>query len=114
MYKILNKIVPNPGVTFKNSLRGGIFAIVPIVPTNSSSVLKKLKYYHFNFVGPKLFNILPPDLKQFSSDSDNITLAFKNKLDTFLSNIPDQPTIYGLQRQALTNSIIDQFYYMKK
>ena len=41
--------------------------------------------------------------------------TFKNHLDTFLSSVPDQPTVTGLGRAALTNSLLDQlpqFYVM--
>ena len=34
--------------------------------------------------------------------------TFKALLDAWLSTIPDQPTIPGRQRAALTNSLIDQ------
>ena len=112
MFKILNNLVPNPGVHFKDSMRNGITANVPLVPTNRPTIYKSLRYHHFNFIGPKLFNILPPDLRCFSTDSDNVVLAFKNKLDTFLSRIPDQPTTYGMQRQATSNSLFDQQYYI--
>ena len=60
--------------------------------------------------GAKLFNILPKDLR---IDFDSLTLnTFKNRLDVFLSTIPDQPTIPGHSRVAETNSIIDQIACM--
>ena len=34
--------------------------------------------------------------------------TFKAGLDSWLSGIPDQPTINGRQRAALSNSLIDQ------
>ena len=43
------------------------------------SVIKR--YNHFNFTGPQLFNLLPPELKSFETDAENKVLAFKNKLD---------------------------------
>ena len=111
MFKILNHLVPNPGVSFRRSERQGKTATVPLYPTSLSYDLRRLRFKSFNFVGPKLFNVLPKDLREFSSDGSNIVLAFKNKLDQFLSTIPDQPTVQGLQRAANSNSIIDQLNY---
>ena len=34
--------------------------------------------------------------------------VFKNHLDKFLAQAPDQPTIAGLARAAKTNSLLDQ------
>ena len=33
---------------------------------------------------------------------------FKNHLDIFLGNIPDEPSVSGLVRAARTNSLLDQ------
>ena len=55
--------------------------------------------------GCQLFNLLPINLR--NSDHGDIPM-FKNHLDIFLSNIPDQPTRPGLTRGAATNSLIDQ------
>ena len=112
MFKILHKLVPNPGIEFKQSNRNGITALVPIVPSGIPCAVKKLKYHHFNFYGPRLFNLLPLDLRNFSPMGHDVVFSFKNKLDQFLSTIPDQPTVYGLQRSATSNSLTDQIYYM--
>ena len=53
----------------------------------------------------RLFNLVPRDLR----DMKAVTVdTFKVGLDAWLANIPDQPTIPGRQRAALTNSLIDQ------
>jgi hypothetical protein len=39
-------------------------------------------------------------------------LRFKRKHDNWLANVLDQPTVRGLCRASLTNSIIDQVKYM--
>ena len=111
MFKILNNLVPNPGISFKESKRRGILAVVPVVPAGLPCFIRNFKYKNFNFIGPKLFNILPTELRQHSISENNVVLSFKNKLDIFLSSIPDQPTIYGLQRAAGSNSLIDQLQY---
>ena len=55
--------------------------------------------------GARLFNLVPRDLR----DMSGVTVdTFKSGLDVWLKNIPDQPTIPGRQRGALSNSLIDQ------
>ena len=36
---------------------------------------------------------------------------FKAELDSWLGNVPDQPTVPGRQRSAATNSLVDQATY---
>ena len=54
--------------------------------------------------GPKLFNSLSMDLRNFDGSLD----VFKRRLDKFLQTIPDQPCIPAYQQPALSNSIVDQ------
>ena len=37
--------------------------------------------------------------------------TYKKELDSYLSTIPDQPTLAGTQRAAESNSLIDQIFY---
>ena len=37
---------------------------------------------------------------------------FKNHLDIFLSDIPDQPTVAGLVRGAASNSLLNQIPFI--
>ena len=55
--------------------------------------------------GARLFNLVPRDLRDIKAVSVE---TFRTGLDAWLANIPDQPTIPGRQRAALTNSLIDQ------
>ena len=114
MYKIYKNIVPNPGIEFKANERTGPYAIIPTLKTNTENHIKKIRFNSFGYIGPKLFNLLPQELRKFepTQNTENITNSFKNQLDKFLSNIPDQPTTPGLSRAANTNSISDQVYYL--
>ena len=47
----------------------------------------------FQKAGPILFNSLPKSIRNISRKS---TEEFKEKLDEFLSDLPDQPVIGGL------------------
>ena len=55
--------------------------------------------------GANLFNLMPTQLR--NSDHGDIAM-FKNHLDIYLSNIPDQPTVAGQARAAQTNSLLHQ------
>ena len=55
--------------------------------------------------GVRLFNSMPMQIRD-SEHGD--TEMFKNHLDIYLQNIPDQPTIPGIVRAANTNSLLDQ------
>ena len=39
--------------------------------------------------------------------------TYKKELDSYLSTIPDQPTLAGTQQAAETNSLIGQQFYKK-
>ena len=60
---------------------------------------------HIPFKGVALFNPLPIYLR--NSDHGD-TAMFKNHLDIYLANIPDQPTVAGLARGAQSNSLLHQ------
>ena len=55
--------------------------------------------------GAQLYNLLPEPLRSMNTEHID---TFKNHLDTFLSSVPDQPTVTGLGRAAQTNSLLHQ------
>ena len=55
--------------------------------------------------GAQLFNAIPRALRDISTGTPE---QFKLGLDTWLSTIPDQPTIPSRQRAAGSNSLLDQ------
>lgn len=113
MYKILNGLVPNPGIKFRPEGRNGIMADLPLYKKGPSYV-QTLRYNSFNFIGPQLFNLLPPELSNYRAPegTQDLVSSFKNQLDKFLSKFPDEPTIQGISRQANSNSLVDQIFYM--
>ena len=79
------------------------------IPNNINStapaIVKKARERSLGVHGARLFNLLPQNLRNENSGD---FLLFKNHLDIFLSEIPDQPTAHGLVRAAATNSLLDQ------
>ena len=85
--------------------RTGRKALPAIVHASSPSAVRNARAGSLAVRGAQLFNLLPLHLR--NSDHGDI-LMFKNHLDIFLSDIPDEPTIPGLTRRAKTNSLLDQ------
>ena len=79
------------------------------IPNNinrtAPAIVKKDRERSLGVHGARLFNLLPQNLRNENSGD---FLLFKNHLDIFLSEIPDQPTTHGLVSAAATNSLLDQ------
>ena len=75
------------------------------VPQSAPTSVKNARAGTLAVKGAQLFNLLPESLR--NSEHGDI-LMFKNHLDIFLENIPDEPTIPGLVRAAETNSLLHQ------
>ena len=52
-----------------------------------------------------MFNLLPSEIRNLTSEKVDI---FKSRLDVFLKDIPDQPTISEEGRAAETNCLLNQ------
>ena len=55
--------------------------------------------------GAALFNLCPRGLRDMASEHQD---RFKDNLDAWLHDIPDQPTTPSCQRAAKSNSLMDQ------
>ena len=107
---------PNPGfdlssVTQNN--RNGI-QIPPKINLKAPDWVQTVRGASFFTKGPKLFNILPQELRtqQYLIDPTQEDIKkFKEGVDKYLARVPDQPKTEGLQRVALTNSILFQDQY---
>ena len=77
----------------------------------AQEAIRKLRQSSFFYRGPQLYNLLPESLRQFESivspDKGHV-VVFKDKLDEFLAEVPDQPSTPGLRRAAETNSLVHQ------
>ena len=93
-------------IPFNYNNRTGRWAIpAPITVNGVPSNVRKAKENSLRVKGCRLFNLLPPVLRNANHGD---ILMFKNNLDHFLSSIPDQPTMPGLIRAADTNSLLHQ------
>ena len=106
-------IVPNPGINWEGNERTGIKAKIPTRNNKSPTNVKNLRENFFTTTGPKIFNAMPKEVRNFTTEGQAKVLAFKNNLDRYLQYIPDQPHIKGARRAAASNSVIDQIFYRR-
>ena len=84
---------------------------IPAYCRNTPAPVRRAREASLSVKGARLFNILPRDLRDTSTGTVD---QFKGRLDDWLSNVPDQPTIPGRQRAADTNSLLDQVKMLSK
>ena len=67
---------------------------------------KNIRHAGLSIKGPRLFNILPVELRNLS---DITVEEFKRELDRYLTSIPDEPLIpgYTAMRRTDSNSLLD-------
>ena len=77
---------------------------------NASAPIRRAKEATLAVKGANIFNLLQKDIRNLNFNISNCdkVLEFKTKLDLYLSKVPDQPTISGLNRAAETNSLLHQ------
>ena len=109
-YKIIEGLAPNLSANkfqVQFSERRGRMCKVPTVSGyQCPSAVRNAREASLAVRGPKLFNQLPKSIRSVTGVSIN---TFKRKLDHFLSQLPDQPTVdgyYGL-RAFSSNSLVD-------
>ena len=83
------------------SVRRGRFVEVAKFHSRAPSSVRKAREDSLSVLGAHLFNLIPQHLRDMKTGSVD---HFKSGLDTWLSIVPDQPTIQGRQRAARTNS----------
>ena len=110
VWKILDNFVPNIStehnrIRSKMSLRHGRLCVVPPASKAISARIQTLREGSLCVNGPKLFNILPANVRNLTGVGVE---TFKKKLDDFLATIPDEPQSPGYTsfRRADTNSLL--------
>ena len=105
LWKLCQGLVTGYDIAFTPpDSRTGRKAVPADIPRTPAS-LKHAREGSLAVKGVALFNSLPISLR--NSDHGD-TAMFKNHLDIYLANIPDQPTVAGLARGAQSNSLLHQ------
>jgi len=111
IWKIINKLVPNLGedasqaITTKEHPRHGVTCVIRKIPRTASARVSTIRSASLRIRGCMLFNCLPRHLRCITNPNVD---HFKKKLDIFLSQVPDQPSLPHYYKSATTNSIVHQ------
>ena len=108
IWKVLQGYVQGYDIQWKQSPRRGRLVEVAQHHREAPTAVQKAREASLSVQGAKLFNLLPRHLRDMNTGT---TDHFKAELDSWLENVPDQPTIPGRQRSAATNSLVDQATY---
>ena len=98
IWKISQGLVEGYELSFTTpDSRTGRKAVPYHINRSAPACVRKAREKSIGVKGVQLFNLLPVQLK--NSEHGDVEM-FKNHLDIYLGNIPDQPTIGGLVRPA--------------
>ena len=114
VWKVLEGLVPDCKIEVTASNRLGRMCVIPPLKRNAPAKIKTMRESSFNIHGGRLFNSCPKDIRNISRCSVD---EFKEKLDIFRSQIPDEPSVPGTEytpsacdlfTSRPSNSLIDQ------
>ena len=105
LWKLSQGLVEGYSINWQWSERRGRLTIPNTIVRDAPAKVRQARERTLGVHGARLFNILPRQL--INENSEDFPL-FKNRLDIFLSIVPDQPTTSGLSRAADSNSLLDQ------
>ena len=105
VWKIAMGLVKGYDMDFIYSPRRGWSAVPKPIPTTAPACVRRAREATLAVKGAALFNLCPRGMRDMASDHQD---RFKQNLDAWLLEIPDQPTIPGCQRAAESNSLIHQ------
>ena len=111
IWRIMEGQVPNfsqadhAGIQAVWHQRRGRNCIVPIVSLRCPKHVQTIRYASLGVRGPRLFNILPANIRNITGVSVS---SFKHSLDKYLASVPDEPQIrgYTAMRRAESNSLM--------
>merc|ERR1712105_234439 len=116
LWKITVGLVPNFGIHWTESETRGKMISIPHSKSNCSAIAKHMRDQSLVVHGGRIFNLLPHDIRSWSGTKD----GFKEKLDLFLSNIPDHPKTQDLTPVPVSrltcknsNSLFDWILFLK-
>ena len=106
LWKISQGMVQGYNVEYTSVIgRRGRTALPRNVVQSSSSLVRKARESSIGVKGARIFNLLPAHIRNVNAVNVD---SFKKSLDSFITNIPDQPTLAGMGRAAESNSLLHQ------
>ena len=114
VWKIINGHAPNFSIenmaiqTVRSERRGLTCRIPPFHSTPGR--IRTLKEESFMVHGPRLFNEIPKELRDFTGTP----AGFKAKLDAFLRTVPDKPALPHYSQSASSNCLREQLAQQRR
>lgn len=105
IWKVLQGFVQGYSVSSQQNPRRGRLIVLDRYHSTAPAPVRKAREASLSVKGAQLFNSIPRSLRDISTGTVD---QFKAGLDSWLSSIPDQPTIPGRLRAAQSNSLLDQ------
>ena len=116
IWKTINGLVPNFGLKWDQNENRGTMVNIPILKSEVPKGIVTLRDQSLSVHGGKLYNSLPQGIRDFRGSKE----TFKLKLDTFLSDIPDNPVLPGMYPDPIcrnscknSNTIPDWIRHLK-
>lgn len=114
VWKIIQGLVPNfegiGSITVQtDSERRGKMLEIPPMIRGSMKKITTLRENSLIVLGARLFNCLPRDAREWEGGLE----TFKEKVDRFLTTVPDKPALPHYHQSAASNSIIKQLEQMR-
>ena len=115
LWKISQGLVKGYNIEFYTDERRGRLIRPKYVNWHAPASIRRARESSMAVKGANIFNLLPKEIRNFKANHLVIDKVgeFKDKLDMYLSSIPDQPTIPGLGRASETNSLLHKIPLIK-
>ena len=101
MWKVIEGLVPNFGVTIAYNKRKGRYCVVPNVRSAAPCRIQTIRFNSMAVKGPRIFNSLPVEIRNKSECS---VQSFKSALDKHLKTVPDEPRVAKLIKYCARTS----------
>ena len=106
LWKISQGLIGGHKLEFKGEgTRRGRECEVAEIVRSAPTAVRRARENSLSVKGAKIFNLLPAEIRNINSDK---VQHFKTKLDEFLRNVPDEPTIAGEPRVSESNCLLHQ------
>ena len=116
-WKVIEGRVPDCGIKVSQWMgKNGRKCEIPPLVKGAKEKMKTMRDSTFQVSGPKLFNAMSKNIRDLTKCG---IVDFKEKLDMFLTRIPDEPAVSGLIPGACkpdskpSNSLIHQVSHMR-
>ena len=101
VWKVIENLVPNFGITVSMRARTGRKCKVPSVKVSAPARIQNIRFNSLSINGPRIFNSLPQNIRDISECSPE---AFKRALDRYLRSVPDEPRVKNMTPYCSRNS----------